>query len=95
MTAAAPAGRTTLRAGPLAMELDEGGLRYLRLGEREEVGERHARESPGEPAPVAGDRGEEAGEQVADGFPPRDYFAVLPSRPWFRFSLLCLKASAT
>lgn len=35
MTAAAPAGRTTLRAGPLTMLLDDGGLRYVRLGERE------------------------------------------------------------
>ena len=84
-----------LLGGDAAVEIVHGEAQHLRLGERDEVGERDARESPCEPAPVAGDRGEEACEQVADGFPPRDYFAVLPSRPWFRFSLLCLKASAT
>jgi D-apionolactonase len=35
VTAPAPQGRRTLAAGPLALELDDGGLRYVRLGERE------------------------------------------------------------
>jgi hypothetical protein len=32
---AAPLRRTSLAAGPLSLELDDGGLRYVRLGERE------------------------------------------------------------
>jgi hypothetical protein len=37
VTGGAPSGRRTLQAGPLSLELDDGGLRYLRLGERELV----------------------------------------------------------
>jgi hypothetical protein len=35
VTAGAPGERQTLFAGPLALDLDDGGLRYVRLGERE------------------------------------------------------------
>ena len=35
MTEAAPHRRTSLVAGPLSLELDDGGLRYVRLGDRE------------------------------------------------------------
>jgi hypothetical protein len=35
VTLIAPDGRRTLAAGPLTLELDQGSLRYVRLGERE------------------------------------------------------------
>jgi hypothetical protein len=35
VTAVAPNRRTPLSAGPLTLELDDGGLRYVRLGDRE------------------------------------------------------------